>query len=87
MVNTQNPETLSVLEQALRLSPDQREYLGNRLLDSIDAPTLSDDEVRAAWREEIRTRIRDWKSGKTVPLDGDEFLKELEQLEAEETDR
>ena len=55
------PATDELLEQALRLSPNERGDLAARLIDSLDPADELD--VEAAWGEEIQRRLHDFKSG------------------------
>lgn len=56
-----------LLDQALRLSADERAVLAASLWASLEAD--SDPDVEAAWAEEIRRRLKRIESGeeKTVP--------------------
>ena len=56
-----------LLDQALRLSPAEREALAGQLFDSLEAEDL---DAEAAWQAEIerRCRVRSWKS-QADPMD------------------
>ena len=47
-----------LLEQALRLSDQERGDLAARLIDSLD-PGSGEDDVETAWDQEIRERLAD----------------------------
>jgi len=64
-----------LLEEALKLPPDERALLGAEILDSVhDEPP---EEVEAAWRDEIKRRIAEIESGQVELLDGEAVLREL----------
>lgn len=48
--------------EALRLSKQERAFLADRLLSSLDGEVLSD--VDAAWVEEAERRYQEYKKGK-----------------------
>jgi putative addiction module component (TIGR02574 family) len=54
-----------VLDSALKLSHQEREVLAVILLDSVGEPA---DEVDAAWREEVRRRVADLRSGRVKAI-------------------
>ncbi len=54
-----------VLAKAMKLDPDERAEIAERLLDSLRP---ADAEVGEAWRAEIRTRIEDLDSGAVEPV-------------------
>jgi putative addiction module component (TIGR02574 family) len=60
-------QTLELLQKALALSDEERASLAGSLLDSLDAPV--DEDVEAAWTQEIARRLDDLDSGRsnTVP--------------------
>jgi len=61
------PEVSKLLEQALSLSVEEQEALADSLISNLRGKV--DEEVLAAWDEEIKKRISDLDSGrsKTVP--------------------
>ena len=60
-------ETLTA--EALKLPPDQRATLADKLVESLDPS--DDPEIRRAWETEIDRRIADVESGraKTIPAE------------------
>ena len=56
-----------ILEAALKLPPEARAAIAGSLIDSLDEAI--DEEVEAAWAEEIAQRVKDLDSGKakTIP--------------------
>ncbi|HEY2822770.1 MAG TPA: addiction module protein [Candidatus Acidoferrum sp.] len=60
-------QALELIQRALSLSDEERASLAYSLLDSLDTP--ADENVEAAWNQEIARRIADLDSGKskTVP--------------------
>jgi putative addiction module component (TIGR02574 family) len=58
-----------LLTLALELPPEQRAELAGRLIQSLDPPV--DDDVEAAWSDEIRRRLERLHAGleRTVPWD------------------
>ena len=61
------PDTRKLLEDALKLPPEERAALAGTLLDSLDREV--DPDVEAAWAEEFRRRAREIDAGvaKVVP--------------------
>ncbi len=65
----------NVLEQALRLSDEERGELIERLLRSFDPDAGADvdgPEREAAWSEEIDHRVAEIREGKVALVDGEE---------------
>jgi putative addiction module component (TIGR02574 family) len=54
-----------ILDEALQLSPAEREALAGKLFDSLEADDLG---VEAAWQAEIERRIAELDQGKTAPI-------------------
>jgi putative addiction module component (TIGR02574 family) len=54
----------ALLDDALRLSEEEREHLGWALLDSVHGGR-DEGDVDAAWAEEIRRRLDDLREGRT----------------------
>jgi len=72
----------SVLEQALRLSEEDRSELVERLLRSLepdDGEELTPEAWEAAWSAEIQRRLREVREGAVELVDGDEVLGEALQ--------
>jgi putative addiction module component (TIGR02574 family) len=62
-----SPEVDDLLQKALTLPPEARAELASSLLDSLDQTV--DEDVDAAWRQEIVRRMDEIRSGKvkTIP--------------------
>jgi putative addiction module component (TIGR02574 family) len=65
-----------ILEGALTLPEEERLYLAEALKESVE-PVESQEEVDAAWRDEIERRLKSIEDGTAVLLDGDEVMREL----------
>ena len=65
-----SPKVAEVLEQAQKLTEDERRELAIELLDSSIAP-----EVEQAWIDEARRRIADVDSGEVATLSNEEALR------------
>jgi putative addiction module component (TIGR02574 family) len=59
--------TSQLLEQALRLSDQERGDLAARLIDRLDS-VPDDDDVDTAWADEIRARLDDLDHGRVRPV-------------------
>jgi len=71
--------TIKKLEQALlKLSKQERAFLADRLLSSLDGEVLS--EVDAAWVAEAERRFQEYKSGKRQVLSAQAFFTEAERV-------
>lgn len=64
-----------ILGAALALPSEDRARLADELVVSLDG--LSQEQIEAAWAEEIERRIRDIDEGKVVPIDGEQVMREL----------
>ena len=60
----------ALVEQALRLSVEDRTELVARLLKSLDETTHADPGHEAAWTEVIDRRVQDLQEGRVEPIDG-----------------
>jgi predicted alpha/beta-hydrolase family hydrolase len=65
-----SPKAAEVLEQARKLTEDERRELAIELLDSAVAP-----EIEQAWIDEARQRVTDLDSGKVATLSNEEALR------------
>ena len=56
-----------ILESALKLPPEARAAIAGSLIESLDEKV--DEDVEAAWADEIARRVQDLDSGKakTIP--------------------
>ncbi|WP_437672552.1 addiction module protein [Sorangium sp. So ce131] len=57
-----------VLVAALRLSAEDRAAVAATLIQSLDAPEQTTEEVEAAWAEEIQQRLADVDAGVVTPV-------------------
>lgn len=64
----------SIEAQALKLSPEERTELIERLIVSVAPPPLS-----AAWQAEIERRISDMDAGRTQPIPAEEVFARIDQ--------
>jgi putative addiction module component (TIGR02574 family) len=62
-----SPEIEELLKKAMALPPAARADLASSLIDSLDQTV--DDDVEAAWQQEIAHRVEELESGKvkTIP--------------------
>ena len=64
----------SIEAQALKLSPEERTELIERLIVSVAPPPLS-----AAWQAEIERRISDMDAGRTQPVPAEEVFARIDE--------
>ncbi|MEN9361214.1 MAG: hypothetical protein RL095_2749 [Verrucomicrobiota bacterium] len=64
--------TPALTEEILALPSEDRAYLAQRLLESLDA--VPDPEIDRLWAEEIERRIDDLESGKTKAIPAEEVF-------------
>ncbi|WP_437835572.1 addiction module protein [Sorangium sp. So ce1153] len=57
-----------VLAVALRLSAEDRAAVAAALIQSLDEPEQTTEEVEAAWAEEIQQRLADVDAGVVSPV-------------------
>ena len=74
------PRSIKELEQlVLELPPNQRLALADWIYESVDAEDAEDeDEVSAAWDEEIKSRLDEIDSGKVKMITHEEFIADLD---------
>ena len=60
------PEAARLLNEALRLSPEERAALAAALLDSLEEGV--DEGAEAAWASEIAKRLEELDSGRVIPV-------------------
>ena len=65
----------TLLEAALELSEIEREELAERIYDSLGDPETEVDDD--AWSDELKRRVDNAKSGKTVGIPWDEAMKRI----------
>jgi putative addiction module component (TIGR02574 family) len=67
-----SPNAKKLLEEALELSDESRAELAAALIESLDEPGDSADEVESSWSAEIERRIKDVESGAVKPIPWEE---------------
>lgn len=72
-----SPAAHRLLEEALALPEDARTELLEALIESLDGPAESPDEVEAAWADEIAVRIRAVDAGSVKPIPWEEARKAI----------
>ena len=72
-----SPELLKVEEQALLLSPGDREALVERLLGSLGQEGVP--EIDPAWIAEAERRYREYKEGRVEGIPGERVFEEIRQ--------
>lgn len=70
-----SPSAQRLLEEALALPEDARTDLLEALIESLDGPAEAQDEVEAAWADEIAHRLRDVEAGSVKPIPWEEARK------------
>ena len=70
------PQASEVLEKALSLSTEERGFLIDRLIQSLDGGP-PEEGVEEAWGEEVKRRVDDIRSGKAEMVSGDEVRRRL----------
>ena len=69
-----------VLEEALKLSPNERAEVAEQLIASLDeAP---DAGVEQAWQEEVQRRLQQVERGEVELIDSDTVMAELRKNHA-----
>jgi putative addiction module component (TIGR02574 family) len=68
-------------DQALKLTPQERSELIQRLIASLDGiPEDSLEAIAQAWDEEIARRVADMDAGRTQWIPAEEVFKEIDAL-------
>lgn len=68
----------AVEQEALRLSPEDRAQLAQKLLLSLDS--LSEEELEDAWLTEANRRARELDRGEVQPIPADEVRRKARAL-------
>jgi putative addiction module component (TIGR02574 family) len=71
-------EARELLKQALTLPDEERAELAASLIDSLD--TTVDNNVEAAWQEEIARRLDEMESGKVKGIPWEEVRRKAHKL-------
>ncbi len=69
--------TAKLADQILSLPCEDRIYLVDRLLESLNAP--SREEIDRIWAKEVERRIDDLDSGKVQAIPGEQVFAEIRQ--------
>ena len=74
--------TLKALEaEALKLSPQERSELAERLITSLHGqPEDTPEAIAKAWDEEIARRVADMEAGRTKWIPAEEVFKEIDAV-------
>jgi putative addiction module component (TIGR02574 family) len=64
----------AVIEQALKLSVEDRTELIERLLDSLDEAAATDPGREAAWTEVLVRRLQEIREGRVETIDAAEAI-------------
>ena len=70
-----SPELDELLKRAMALPPEDRAAMASSLIESLDEAV--DEDVEAAWNEEIKRRVDDIRSGRVKTIPGEQVLREL----------
>jgi len=72
-----------IIQQALTLPPEDREYVADLLEGSLPAGEIRSEEIADAWSQEIDRRIAAYDRGETTAVDFDVAMNTMRQaLEA-----
>lgn len=69
-----------VLEEALKLSPNERAEVAEQLIASLDE--MPDADVEQAWQEEVQRRLQQVERGEVELIDSDTVMAELRKKHA-----
>ena len=67
--------------ELLALSPSERLFLGERLVESVDS--FASPEIAAAWSAEVAHRVTDYESGKVAGIPSADVHDEVRRAAAE----
>jgi putative addiction module component (TIGR02574 family) len=73
-----SPEIEELLKKAMALPPAARADLASSLIDSLDETV--DDDVEAAWQQEIAHRVEELESGKVKTIPWTEVRRKGQEL-------
>jgi putative addiction module component (TIGR02574 family) len=68
-----------ILNEALKLEPNDRASVAVELLESLEAEPSEKDDVEAVWAAEIERRARRVLQGKSAGTEWDEIRREAEE--------
>lgn len=72
-----NPDPKKILGDALKLAPETRAYVAERLLESLDFE--EDFAISDEWMEEVRRRCDEIDSGAAALEEGESVIAELRE--------
>lgn len=70
-----NEATEKILQQALTMPPQDRAFIAERLITSLD--TITDTDVEIAWQQEIQKRLSEIENGEVTLVPWEEVRKRL----------
>lgn len=68
-------ELETIATQLLALPPNERLFLGERLVESVDS--FASPEIAEAWSAEVASRLADYESGKVAGIPSAEVHAEV----------
>jgi putative addiction module component (TIGR02574 family) len=69
-----------IRKEVLRLPPEARASLVGDILESLDDERVDQEEVDAAWADEIERRLRDLDEGRTKAVPSSQVREELHAI-------
>lgn len=81
--NNESKARDEIVQEALRLPPDDRAYVADRLEHSLGIGGFRSPELGKVWAAEITRRIEAYDRGETVAVDFDEMLGRMRRQLAE----
>jgi hypothetical protein len=69
-------DTEKIIEEALSLPVEQRAFIADCLLKSLNTPS---PEIEKAWLEAARRRIAEIRSGEVTPVPGNEVFDKIKR--------
>ena len=77
-----NTRVASIIEEARKLTPQEREELLARLRYEFEDEGAegTPEEIEAAWLEEVERRVADFERGETTCISHEEGMAELRKL-------
>jgi putative addiction module component (TIGR02574 family) len=70
-----HPNTEKILTEALRIPPEERALIAERLITSLDSP--ADLDVEAAWQQEVQKRLAAIDRGEVALMSWEEARQKL----------
>jgi putative addiction module component (TIGR02574 family) len=69
-----------LLQQALRLEPNQRAELAEQLLESIRQSDFESEDLRRAWSDEVERRLEEVRHGRAELIPWEQVQEELSNV-------